>query len=130
MDLSAAFDTVDYRILLDRMKGRFGFDGNALRWFESNLQNRFQTIKIEDYTSKPRRMYYGVPQGLVLDPLLFSMNVAPIEDIIKSHNVECMIFADDSQMYLAFNSCDRLLAMEMLRSCINDTILCGMKLIS
>ena len=51
------------------------------------------------------------------------MYIAPIEDIIHLHNVKCMIFADDSQMYLAFNSCDRILAMETLRSCINDIII-------
>ena len=105
------------------MKSRFGFDGNALRWFKSYLENRVQSVKIEDFISKPCRIYYGVPQGSVLGPLLFSMYIAPIEDIIHLHNVKCMILADDSQMYLAFNSCDRILAMETLRSCINDIII-------
>ena len=58
LDLSSAFDTIDHEILLDRMKSRFGFDGNALRWFKSYLENRVQSVKIEDFIMVSRRARY------------------------------------------------------------------------
>ncbi|CAB4013870.1 Hypothetical predicted protein [Paramuricea clavata] len=47
LDMSAAFDTVDHELLLQRMFKRFGIDGQVLRWFQSYLQNRTQSVVID-----------------------------------------------------------------------------------
>ena len=54
----------------------------------------------KDVRSSPAELISNVPQGSVLGPLLFSLYVAPIEDIITAHGLQSMIFADDMQMYL------------------------------
>ena len=45
-------------------------------------------------------MICGVPQGSVLDPSLYTMYAAPLEDIIRKHGLDMMLFADNSQIYL------------------------------
>ena len=48
LDLSAAFDTVDYEILLGRLSSRFGFKVKALDWLRSYLTDRTQLVKVDD----------------------------------------------------------------------------------
>lgn len=71
LDLSAAFDTVDHRSLLDRLSQRFGIAGNALEWFRSYLYNRHQVVKVNSHESTYRELRCGLPQGSVLGPILF-----------------------------------------------------------
>ena len=47
LDLSAAFDTVDHSLLLNRVANRFGICGSALAWFESYLRDRFHIVSID-----------------------------------------------------------------------------------
>ncbi len=49
---------------------------------------------------------YGVPQGSVLEPILFQLYMQPIGDLIKDLRLEFHIYADDTQLYLAFNPMD------------------------
>ena len=46
LDLSSAFDTIDHKVLLDRLRIRYGFSGTVLDWFRSYLSNRTQSVKI------------------------------------------------------------------------------------
>ena len=73
LNLSAAFDTIDHDTLLSRLSAKFGFAGSALKWFRSYLQDRFQSVKIGFCLSNLFKFKFGVPQGSVLGPLLFSL---------------------------------------------------------
>ena len=103
LDLSAAFDTLDHTLLVERLRSYFGFSGTALQWFSSYLHGRSQSVIIGDTISPPRYLEFGVPQGSILGPLLFTLYIAPLQDVIQAYNLNCMFYADDSQVYSAIN---------------------------
>ena len=72
LDLSAAFDSVDHEILIDKLH-MIGVRGDALSWVESYLSARTQVIRIGEDTSQPIHLPCGVPQGSVLGTLLFNI---------------------------------------------------------
>ena len=61
LDMSAAIDTVDHELLLQRMFKRFGIDGQVLKWFQSYLQNRTQSVVIDGVKSISKDLRCGVP---------------------------------------------------------------------
>ena len=70
LDLSAAFDTLNHNILIQRLI-ESGFSGKALDWLKSYISDRMSRVSIGDYSSEYQKMTHGVPQGSVLGPLLF-----------------------------------------------------------
>ena len=94
LDLSAAFDTVDHKILLHRLRSRFGIKGKALLWLQSYLTDRFQSVQIDGSTSSARPLRFGVPQGSVLGPLLYLLYTAPLGDLIRCHGMDFHMYDD------------------------------------
>ena len=71
LDLSAAFDTVDHGLLLQRLNTRFGIKGKVLAWFKSYLTDRSQFVSINGSSSSQSNLMFGVPQGSGLGPILY-----------------------------------------------------------
>ena len=101
LDFSAAFDTVDYDILLERLHVSFNFSGVVLKWFSSYLKDRYQIVRFKSCKSSPYRLLCGVPQGSVLGPRLYSLYVSSISKIISSYELSHHIFADDICVYFS-----------------------------
>ena len=118
---SVAFDTIDHDTLLSCLSSRFGFAGSALKWFRSYLQDRFQSVKIGSSLSHLFKLKFGVPQGSVLGPLLFSLYTTPIGQVIRKYTgARYHFYADDTQLFIHLSPDDSLKSFDRLKSCLND----------
>ena len=70
IDFSKSFDTVNHNILMSKLM-RNGVRGAMQHWFESYLSNRKQYVSIKNWSSSISNITLRVPQGSVLDPVLF-----------------------------------------------------------
>ena len=126
LDLSAAFDTIDHNMLFDRLVSRFGVTDAALLWFQSYLKDRQQSVNIDGVQSDPKPLAYGVPQGSVLGPLLFTCYTAPLCDIIIQHGLNQHFYADDGQLYMVIKL-KRILepqqTLQQIETCVKDVCL-------
>ena len=135
LDLLAAFDTIDHKILLNRLKNKYGIEGTALRWFESYLQHRTQSVLVNDKQSAKKELKYGVPQGSKLGPVLFNAYIAPLSDVAEQNGVIDQKYADDEQLILSFKpesqtDCEQAFAkmekcIEEIRTFLHDNKLCN-----
>ncbi len=120
LDFSAAFDTLDHQQLLSRLISRYGITGSVLKWITSYLEGRTQSVAIGEVLSDPVPLTCGVPQGSVAGPLMFTLFSAPIQDIIASHDLQSIVYADDTQIYYTFHPKDRQLAVQKIEACVAD----------
>ena len=84
LDLSAAFDTVDHRILLDVSSSRFGVNNHVYDWFHSYLSSRTQIFSTLPDTSNAVALICSIPQGSVVGSLLFIAYTEDVEDLIQT----------------------------------------------
>jgi len=123
LDLSAAFDTIDHEILLERLHTYVGFTGTALSWMRSYLQDRTQAVHVEGSVSEQVPLCIGVPQGSVLGPLLFLIYVLPLKELISRYAISRHGFADDTQLYEILPRKDvvaRHAVIRRMEHCVSD----------
>ena len=105
MDLSKAFDTINYSLLLGKLEA-YGFSANPLRFLQSYLSNRFQQTHIKYSFSKWTQISDGAPQGSILGPLMFNIFLYNIFLFINNtHVCNCV---DNNTVYAKRHNLVRL----------------------
>ena len=108
LDLKKAFDTVDHRILLNKLYA-YGIRGNVHDWFRSYLTDRSQFVIYDRERSDTKQIKCGVPQGSILGPILF---IIYMNDIMNVSNIlYTILYADDTCAVLSGNDLPDLMKL-------------------
>ena len=95
LDFSKAFDKVNHLKILYKLQIH-GVQGKTLRWIESFLVGRSQTVILNGNSSDELQVSSGVPQGSVLGPILFLLYINDLPDSLQS---QVRLFADGTTVY-------------------------------
>ena len=95
INLQKAFNTTDHEILLQKLKA-IRFSKGAIHWFISCLSEQIFLVTTESNLSDFRKISSGVPQGSILDSLLFLIYVNDMPQVVRSTLFLC---PDDSCIF-------------------------------
>ena len=116
LNLTADFDTSNHSILINGLANA-GFTGKALDQLSSYFAVRNSYVSIDDKISLDIHLGIGVPQGSVMEPILFNNYIAPLLTMIDtfSSNISFHSYVDDIQIYIRANNPNYPFAYSLLR---------------
>ena len=94
-DFSKAFDTVGYTILIKNLS-KLNMSPEFLHLILIYMSDRSQYVQIDSNESRHEKINFGVPQGSILGPILFSIYVSHMKNEFDS---PCIQYADDTNFY-------------------------------
>ena len=113
IDLEKAFDTVNHQILLTKLY-HYEIRGVANKWLYSYLTNRYQKVSLNGESYQRLPITCGVPQGSILGPLLYLLNINDMHLCVKASTIHH--FTDDTNLLCSCKS------LTVLRKSINKDL--------
>ena len=105
----------------------FGIQGSLHAWFTNYLSSRYQLVQVDGAHSPWVSVTSGVPQGSLLGPFLFLLNLNDLPDAV-SNSKSTALFADDAKCSSVVRTPDDCLALQRDLNCLHDwTTIWGLK---
>ena len=117
-DLSKAFDCLPHDLLVAKLYA-YGFDLKSVTLVHSYLTGRKQRVKIDHIYSSWEEIFFGIPQGSILGPLLFKIFVCDLFDFMDD-NVSIGSYADDTTPNISGSN-----IKEITETLQNNLLLCS-----
>ena len=95
-DLSKAFDFLHHELLIAKLDA-CGFDIKSVKLIQQYLSNRKQRVKVGNAYSSWKDIFYGIPQGSILGPLIFNIFLCDLFYFLEGVSVAS--YADDTTPY-------------------------------
>ena len=96
-DLSKAFDFILHDLIIAKLEA-YGFHIDALKLIHDYLSNRKQRVKVNNTYSSWKDIFYGVPRGSILGPLLFNMHFCDLFYFLE--DLDIASYANDTTIYM------------------------------
>ena len=125
-DLSKSFDCLPHDIIIAKLN-EYGFDMKALNLIYDYLRNRLQRTEIDNAYSSWQNIFYGVPQGSILGPLIFNIDLCDLFFVINHENIAN--YADDNTPYVSGKNIDEVVKFleKSLRVIFNGLVTISLK---
>ena len=117
IDFAQAFDVIYHDLLLRKLT-LYGLSANTLSLICSFLDSRLQKVSLKDNQSGFKTVLFGVSEGSVLGPLLFSIYINDLPLHIPS--AQCDMLADDTTIHTSGQDVSAITAV--LQSCLSDVV--------